>query len=157
MGFFDTLRRVLGGDAPGPAASDIAAAWGLTEDGADAGPTRPGDLTATAAAYDQAQWLKKTKRILDELPASQHEWPELMTEARALHLDPDWVKQSQFSEFQLLVRRAVSDRHFTETEHRKLDLARDLIGIPEAEAEAALHAIVSEAETFFGKSVDGGA
>ena len=31
----------------------------------------------------------------------------------------------------------------------------DLIGIPEAEAEAALHQIVTEAESFFGKSVEG--
>ena len=54
----------------------------------------------------------------------------------------------------MLIRQAVSDRHVTEEEHRKLDLARDLIGIPEAEAEAILHAIVAEAEAFFGKPVE---
>lgn len=157
MGFFDTLRRVLGSDASadGPAASDVGAAWGLTEDGADAGPTQPGDLTADASDYDRANWQNKMKRILDRLPASRHEWDELMNEARALKLDQEWVTRSQIEEFLLLVRRAVSDRQFTEEEHRKLDLARDLIGIPEAEAEAALHAVVAEAESFFGKPVDG--
>ena len=40
-------------------------------------------------------------------------------------------------EFRLLIRRAVADRKLTPQEHRKLDLARDLIGISEAEAEAA--------------------
>ena len=78
-----------------------------------------------------------------------------MAEARAMNLDPDWVTRCQVDEFLLLVRRAVSDRHFTEEEHRKLDLARDLIGIPEAEAEAALHSIVAEAESFFGRPVEG--
>jgi hypothetical protein len=159
MGFFDTLRRVLGG-APetrdaGASGKDIAAAWGLTESGADAGPTKPSDLDAGASAYDRANWQKKLKRILGELPDSEHQWPELMAEAKALKLDPEWVLRSQVDEFMLLIRRAVSDRHFTEAEHRKLDLARDLIGIPEAEAEAALHSVVAEAEKFFGRSVEG--
>ena len=154
MGFFDSLRRVLHRDASGPAAGDLAAAWGLTEDGADAGPTHPGELAEDASVYDRANWLTKMKRILDELPDSKHEWAELMSESRALNLGPDWVTRSQVEEFLLLVRRAVSDRHFTEADHRKLDLARDLIGIPEAEAEAALHSIVAEAESFFGKSVE---
>jgi len=79
-----------------------------------------------------------------------------MYEARALELDPAWVAQSQREEFLLLVRRAVSDRVVTGPEHQKLDLARELIGMPEAEAEEALHAIVSEAESFFGKPVRDG-
>ena len=152
MGFFDALRRVLHRDAGGPAGGDLAEAWGLKKDGADA---RPADLAADATAYDRAQWHKKMKRILDELPGSQPQWAELMTEARALNLDPAWVTRCQVDEFMLLIRRAVSDRHFTEAEHRKLDLARDLIGIPEAEAEAALNSIIAEAESFFGKSVEG--
>jgi hypothetical protein len=155
MGFFDALRRVLHRDAGGPAGGDLAAAWGLSEGGADAGPTRPADLEADATAYDRAQWQKKMKRILDELPGSQSQWAELMSEARALNLDPAWVTRCQVDEFMLLIRRAVSDRHFTEAEHRKLDLARDLIGIPEAEAEAALNSIIAEAESFFGGSVEG--
>lgn len=146
MGFFDTLRRVLGTE-PGPVDRKVADAWGLDvteERGA-----------ADSSMYDRAQWQKKLKRILDELPASRPEWDALVTEARALNLDPAWVTKCQIDEFLLLVRRAVSDGVFSEAEHRKLDLARDLIGIPETEAEAALHSIVSEAETFFGKSVEG--
>jgi hypothetical protein len=155
MGFFDALRRALHRDAGGPAGSELASAWGLTGDGADAGPTKAADLSADASAYDRAQWHKKMKRILGELPASEPEWAELMSEARALNLDPAWATKCQVDEFLLLIRRAVCDRHFTEAEHRKLDLARDLIGIPEAEAEAALRSIVSEAESFFGGSVEG--
>ena len=55
----------------------------------------------------------------------------------------------------MLVRRAVADRKVTEDEHQKLDLARDLIGLSEADAEAALHDIVAEAKSFFDKSVEG--
>jgi hypothetical protein len=149
MGFFDSLRKALHRDHPGTVAPELAAAWGLAEDGTAGAPE------ADASLYDRANWLKKMKRILNELPDSESQWTELMTEARALNFDPDWVTKSQIDEFLLLIRRAVSDRHFTETEHRKLDLARDLIGIPEAEAEAALHSIVAEAETFFGKTVEG--
>jgi hypothetical protein len=147
MSFFDTLRHLLGKDQD-PPPPDVSLAWGL-------GDGSKVEESADAGLYDQAQWQKKMKRILGELPASKDQWAELMTEARALKLDPAWVTKSQIDEFMLLVRRAVSDRHFTEQEHRKLDLARDLIGIPEAEAEAALHSIVAEAEKFFGKSVEG--
>ena len=36
-----------------------------------------------------------------------------------------------------------------------LDLARTLMGIPDKEAEEIFHAIVSEAEAFFGGAVEG--
>src|SRR3981081_424433 len=110
MSFFDTLRHMLGKDAAKPP-GNVAKAWGLN-DGAEAK-----ESAADAGVYDRAQWLKKMKRILAELPASCHEWAELVTEARALHLDPAWLTKSQVDEFMLLVRRAVSDRHFTEEEH----------------------------------------
>jgi hypothetical protein len=151
MGFFDTLRRVLG---QGPSAEKVSAAWGM-DDAARAVPTSPAAHDTDSGQYDRAQWQKKMKRILDELPDSRHEWDELMADARALNFETEWVTRSQVDEFLLMVRRAVSDRHFTEEEHRKLDLARDLIGIPEAEAEAALNSIVAEAESFFGKAVEG--
>jgi hypothetical protein len=128
MGFLETLKKVLGG---GP------------ED------------KAAGHAYDCSQWRKKLTRVLDELPASQEEWEPLMAEARSLKIDPDWVKGSLREEFALMMRRAVADGVLTGMEHRKLDLARDLIGIPDAEAEATLHAIVAEASTFFDRSVDG--
>jgi hypothetical protein len=160
MGFFDTLRRVLTGehrlpDPPGPApeqwleqrepagAPDLQSATGSEA-------TTPGP-----DVYDQVQWHKKLKRILAQLPASEPEWADLMAEARALGFDRAWVEKHQLEEFQMLVRQAVSDRHVTEEEHRKLELARDLIGLPEEKAEAILHAIVAEAEAFFGKPVDG--
>jgi len=150
MGFFNTLRHVLSGDRQQPAAAQ-----------SDPGPARDHDRDATVpepgtpGAYDLQQWRKKLKRILAELPVSKPQWADLMAEERAMGFDPAWVRMCQLEEFQLLVRRAVSDRHFTEAEHRNLDLARDLIGIPEAEAVAILHAIVAEAEAFFGKPVEG--
>jgi hypothetical protein len=153
VSFFDTLRRVLGGSpAPQDDANDTSTAGKSRRLGA----LSDRESAAESGAYDRAQWHKKMKRILDELPGSQDEWPELMSEARALRLDPDWMMRSQVEEFMLLIRRAVSDRRFTEDEHRTLDLARTLIGIPEAEAEAALHSVIAEAEQFFGKPVQEG-
>ena len=55
----------------------------------------------------------------------------------------------------LLIRKIVSDRVVTSDEHRNLDLARSLMGIPDEEAEAMLHAIAREAEAFFGGAVEG--
>jgi hypothetical protein len=147
MGFFDTLRRVLTGEhtAAAPAPTDP-----LPVDG----KRRSDAPTPGPEIYDRVQWQKKLKRILDELPDSQAEWPILMTEARALGFDAVWIHDCHIEGFQMLIRQAVADRHVTEAEHRKIDLARDLIGIPEAEAEAILHSIVAEAEAFFGKPVE---
>ncbi len=147
MGFFDTVRRVLHIDNH-PAAA-VEHTWGLDDQ-----ETGPGDA-AEAGLYDRSQWQKKMKRILEGLPGTKPEWADLKSDARALNLDAAWVAKSELAEFTLLVRRAVSDRHFTEEEHRKLDLARDLIGLPEDRAEAVLHGVVAEAEKFFGKKVDG--
>jgi hypothetical protein len=145
MGFLDSLRRVLGVERK-PVDKEVADAWGLNNNPA---------AVVDASLYDQTNWLKKLKRILEELPESRPEWNDLMAEARALNLDQGWVAKCQVDEFLLLVRRAVADGVFSEPEHKKLDLARDLIGIPEAEAEAALHSIVHEAESFFGKTIEG--
>ena len=159
MGFFNALRRVLSGNHDTAAEhvnEQLNKAWGL-EETASAESTSSAGLPAAdpdSGKYDQAQWHKKLKRILEELPVSQHEWPDLIAEARALGFDRDWVETCQKEEFLLLIRRAVSDRHVSEKEHRKLDLARDLIGIPEAEAVAALDSIVAEAESFFGARVE---
>ena len=158
MGFFDTLRRVLGQEdagAPRDAAGGAAAPGPTADEPGSGSGFGSGDGDADPGLYDRTNWHKKLKRVLGELPASEGRWPELVSEARALNLDPEWVAKCQVDEFLMLVRRAVSDGHFTEPDHRKLDLARDLIGLPEAEAEAALHAIVAEAERFFGKAVEG--
>lgn len=161
MGFLDTLRRVLGADHTGPKEESGVPLLVAPEGRADVlnlGSERGDGRTAAsspapAGRYDRAQWHKKLKRILDELPESKPEWESLAFEARALELEPDWVLQCQCEEFLLLVRRVVSDRVVTESEHHKLDLARQLIGLTEAEAEAVVHAVVAEAESFFGKPV----
>ena len=156
MGFFDALRRVLAGGQAGadelPIDRRLGDDLGFNEvgTGADDHTDRPVEDTS---AFDRRQWERKLKRILDELPGSHGEWGDLMVEAGALGFDPDWVAQRQRAEFALLVRRAVADRAVTEAEHRKLDLARELIGIPEPEAETILHSIVAEAESFYGKPV----
>lgn len=156
MGFFDTVRRVMAGGQAGtgdlPIDRRLGDQWGLDEvgSGADDNTDRP---TEGTGAYDQQQWERKLSRILDELPGSRDQWDDLMIEAGALGFDPEWLARRQGAEFALLVRRAVADRAVTEAEHRKLDLARELIGIPEPEAEAVLRAIVGEAESIFGKPV----
>lgn len=156
MGFFNALRKVLGGHAsenperaPDP---DLARAWGLDE--AEAGPEGP--RHDEPSAYDRAQWVKRLGRILGELPDSKREWADLMADAKALHFDPAWIREREQDEFRMLVRRAVADRKFTEEEHRALDQARDLMGIPVDEAVSILNTVVAEAEAFFGRSVDKG-
>src|SRR4051794_12027029 len=122
MGFFEALRRVLGGGAADEAGPTVIEPGGIIEEsGADAGPAV---APAPTSRYDRSQWHKKLKRILDELPGSEREWGDLIVEARALELDPAWVAQCQREEFLMLIRRAVSDRVVTEPEHRKLELAR---------------------------------
>jgi hypothetical protein len=153
MGFFDSLRRALGGDS-GKGASDerLGRVWGLgdTDDqhAASADAFQGGE-------YDRKNWRKKLKRILGDLPASRGDWAELMSEAHALGFAHDELANWCRDEFTLLVRRIVADRVVTEAEHRKLDVARDLLGIPDAEAESILKAVVEDAEHFFGKSVEG--
>lgn len=107
------------------------------------------------AAYDRTQWRRKLARVLDQLPDSQPEWEPLLADARSLGFDPAWIKACQSEEFALIIRRAVADGILTPMEHRKLDLARDLIGLSDAEAEQTLHTIVAEAQTIFGKSIEG--
>jgi hypothetical protein len=153
MGFFDTLRRTLGGGSGWtPSPREVEARFlGVDPDDLPLSPETPFE----SGVYDRAQWAKKLKRVLAELPASRADWEDVASEARAMDFDPEWVARCGRDEFTLLVRRAVADRVVTEAEHHKLDLARDLIGIPDAEAEAILHAVVTEAETFFGGTVEG--
>lgn len=165
MGFFETLRRVLTGDPRSqglPGESLRPSELDLGDSPHPEFPHRvpaadPAAMAAPPATsdYDRDQWRRKLKRILEKLPTSQPEWTDLMADAGALALDVAWVEQCQRDEFALLVRRAVSDRHVTLAEHSTLELARTLIGIPEAEAEATLHAIVAEAQEFFNKPIEG--
>jgi hypothetical protein len=155
MGFFNALRRVLSPTThehlPEETKQRIRDAWGLDDE--DVANESAEGGSSPASAYDRSQWQKRLKRILDELPDSQSEWVDLMGDANALELEPSWIKDRQREEFSFLIRRAVSDRVVTEEEHHKLDLARSLIGISEVEAEESLHAIMAEAESFFGAPV----
>jgi hypothetical protein len=153
MGFFDALRRSLVGEtAPKYTSREIEARFlGVDPDELPL----PTETPFESGIYDRAQWAKKLKRVLAELPDSQSEWEDVAAEARAMDFDPAWVAQCGRDEFTLLVRRAVADRVVTEAEHRKLDLVRDLLGIPEAEAVSILNAVVAEAESFFGGTVEG--
>ena len=153
MGFFDALSRVLTGSKTTQyTAREIEAAH-LGVD-ADDLPIAPEEQFA-AGEFDRTQWAKKVKRILERLPESQGDWADALAESKAMDFEPAWVQRCIRDEFTMLVRRAVADRVVTESEHRKLDLARDLLGIPDGEAESILHAVVSEAENFFGKSIEG--
>lgn len=153
MAFIDALRRALGGESsPRFTPREVEAAF-LNVD-PDTLPIAD-ETPFESGVYDRAQWAKKLKRILAELPDSKSEWDDLTTEARAMGFDPAWVEQCSVEEFTLMVRRAVADRVVTDAEHRTIDLARDLIGLPDAKAEAILHGVVAEAEKFFGGTVEG--
>jgi hypothetical protein len=164
MGFLDALNGAVGRSRRGGASEQVrlAESWGLGETSHSEFPgpapaAEPVEMTAPPETldYDRAQWRKKVKRILEKLPASQAEWEPMLTEARALGFDEAWVLQTELEEFRLMVRRAVADCNVTADEHRRLDLARSLIGLSEEDAEELLHAVVAEAEAFFGHSVEG--
>ena len=99
--------------------------------------------------------MSKLKTILDQLPASEAQWDGLLAEAAALKLDPEWVRRCQREEFTLLVRRAVADCQVTPQEHRKLELARILIGLPESEVTEILERVATEFESICGKTIEG--
>lgn len=153
MGFFNALRRVLSGENAGeqPVNHRLAEAWGLAD--SEVGPDH--GEASEAGEYDRNQWRKRLKRVLAELPGSASEWSDLIADGKALGFESDWMDHCAREEFDLMVRRAVSDRVFTESEHRRLDFVRDLMGIPEHEAEERLHAVVAEAERFFGERIEG--
>jgi len=164
MGFFNALKRLLPHASHAVASEEsrqrIRAAWGLDDDETDtAGRGDQHALPSTtttgsnASVFDRALWQKRLRRVFDGLPGSQPQWHDLMTDAHALQLEPDWIADRQREEFAFIIRRAVADKVFSEEDHHKLDLARKLIGMSEAEAEAALHAIMAEAEAFFGAPV----
>lgn len=171
MGFFDALGKFLEArrDSRGNAGDPrMAETGGLDENFVNdsAHPEYPdGKVVAADPAdmmappqtvdYDRATWRKKLKRILEHLPAAEAEWPDLMTEAGALNLETSWVEQCMREEFALLVRGVVGDRVVTLQEHSKLEQARTLIGLSDAEAEAILGEIVAEAEAFFRQPIEG--
>jgi hypothetical protein len=155
MGFFDSLRRTLGVAKPpaGPVNPRRAGAWNVDDEGNPLDAAEPEPFHG--GAYDKKNWLKKLKMLLEELPASQSRFADHIAEAHALGFDPEQMNTWTRDEFAMLVRHIVADRVVTEAEHRNLELARQLLDIPDAEAEAILHAVVAEAEKFFGGTVQG--
>jgi hypothetical protein len=183
MGFFHALGRILGGRPKMDTQHQdkLLAAWHLDPGDESAlaataehtprpagrrhhddstedfpAPRIPGKVAAThASAYDLAQWHKKLKSILADLPDSQGQWKDLMGDVGPLGIDANWIAQVQREEFTLLLRRAVADQVVTEDEHARIELARRLVGLTESEAEDLLHKVVAEAESFFGKHIEG--
>lgn len=156
MGLFDRLNgaRERASAMDDRARMRLLEAWGLVEDETAERVPLP-SFEKTTLDYDRAQWVRKLKHILDELPDGESRWEQLLREARAKEFDGAWMSRMMLEEFTLLVRRAVSDRVFTEREKRKLDQARTLVGLDEAQAEAIYAAVVKEAESFFGEEVEG--
>jgi hypothetical protein len=108
-----------------------------------------------ATDYERILWRKKLQRILDELPDSKSEWPDFAPDGGALGLGDGWIYDRMVEEFTLLIRRVIADGVVTDAEHRKLDMARDLIGLSDSQAEAIFRQSIEEAEAFFGKTVEG--
>lgn len=177
MGFFAALGRLLTGETAPVTDGDrrrLMQSWDLYEEpsigtalpegsslpaGSEPSAGRPPDaapLASSPHAYDRQQWHRKLRTLLDRLPESEDQWPDVVSDAGALGLDAAWVEDVQQQEFVLLVRRAVADRRVTPGEHRKLELARTLIGLSEEQAETILHDVVAEAEAIFGGEVDQG-
>ncbi len=156
MGFFDSLRRTLGvapTEGLGPINPRLAGAPGVDDEGDPAIASEPEPFRGSE--YDRKNWRNKLKLVLDDLPDSRDRLREHLAEGLSLGIEPATLRDWTREEFTLLVRKAVSDRVVTESEHLKLDLARDLLEIPDAEAEQILHAVVADAEQFFGGTVEG--
>jgi hypothetical protein len=156
MGLFDLLHgaRNRASTLDDQARNRLMEAWGLDEgDLAERAPRKTDE--GTPLEYDRAQWVRKLRHLLDELPDSEPRWEQLVREGRAKQFDEAWMRRLMLDEFAMMVRRAVADRVFTERERKKLDQARVLIGLNEAEASAIYSSVIKEAETFFGQHVEG--
>lgn len=156
MGLFDLLHgaRNRASTLDEKARARLIEAWGLEEgDLSERSPEKTAG--GTPLDYDRNQWVRKLRHVLDELPDSEPRWEVLVREGRAKQFDEAWMRRLMLDEFAMMVRRAVADRVFTERERKKLDLARYLIGLNEAEASAIYASVVQEAETFFGEHVEG--
>ena len=69
--------EVLGADRGPEVHAEVAKSWGLSDELALASET------PIESGYDQTNWLKKLKRVLDDLPDSRPEWDDVVAEARA--------------------------------------------------------------------------
>jgi hypothetical protein len=156
MGFLDSLRKTLG-VAPtaglGPINPRLAGATGVDDEGDAATAAVPEPFQGSD--YDKKTWRKKLKVVLDELPEGRSRFREVLAEGLSLGIPPATIAAWGREEFTMLVRQVVADRVVTDAEHRRIDLARELLEIPDADAQAILRAIVADAETFFGGTVEG--
>jgi hypothetical protein len=147
MGFLDTLKHLLGKERE-PVAERVARAWGLPAEGE--APEPPPEDTSN---YDRVKWRKSLARVLEGLPLTRNEWTALKAEAKALKFEPEWVTKCESDEFMLLVRRIVSDRKIGPEEHEKIDMARQLIGLFDDQAETIVRSVIADAETFFDQPI----
>jgi len=166
MGFFAALGRLLrvGDDQFGAEhRSRLYEAWGLSDTSHPEFPdgrapaADPAEMAAPprTTEYDRTQWERKLINVLDGLPESQDQWDHLLVEAAALGFEDDWVRRRQREEFTMLIRRVVADARVTPQEHRKIDLARGLIGLPEDDGLQIVQEVIAEAEALFGKEIEG--
>lgn len=159
MGFINALGRLLrASDETALSSTDrerLLDAWGLTDTVSPEPPVSPAATELFASEYDRTHWERKLRTVLDGLPESESDWPDLVADASALGFDESWVRTRYREEFALLIRQALADGRFSPQEHRHIDLARILIGMPDDEAEQIVAAIVAEAEAIFGREVEG--
>lgn len=116
-------------------------------------PTTPegvADLAGEPSAYDRTLWQKKLRSLLDRLPEAEPEWHDFVADGVALGLGHDWIGAQLRSEFGWLIRRTISDRVITAEEERRLETARVLIGMPDADAVGLLESVVAEVQAFYG-------
>ena len=78
MGFFNALRRSLGGEkAPEYTPREIEARFlGVDPDSMPIAEEVPFE----SGVYDRSQWSRKLKRVLSELPGSQGEWEDVASQ-----------------------------------------------------------------------------
>jgi hypothetical protein len=151
MRFFEVLRQLLTRDRLAEGSDDDRA----EDSEEDSGSSDESSESTDPQMYDRARWRKRLQRILDELPGSKPEWPDLLADARDLGLNEDWARECQVDEFLLLARRSVKDRILNDRALKRLECARQLMGLSHDEADSAIRSVVAEAEAFFGKPVEG--
>lgn len=159
MPFFQALGKLLSGgnklDEAGR--QKLVEAWHVYD---ELPPSVPGfpepevEDARTGLLYDRSIWYRKLKRILSELPNSESEWPELKAEVTSLGLDPEWVAGCEKAEFTMIVRRALADGVISAEEHRRIDQARQMMGLSDEESMVILNEIKAEAEEVFGRAVE---
>ena len=154
MGFLSALRHFLADRPPAQDSEEVRGrirdAWGLDD---EPGSIAPGPDAAEASAYDRNQWRRKLNHFFVKPPASDAEWADLLSEAKALKLDDAWVAAGMRDEFTMMIRGLVADRRLSEDEQARLEAVRKRIGLGEEEAAELVRSVVADARRFFGADV----